>query len=148
MPSTRRTYCARVTVAVAMASFCAGCGVSSLSIQDAQGRLWGLDRPVMLSTVDKIGGGTVATREVGECEGEGYIAESSNTTSDGFTQTTVTTSTDDSEGIGREVVKCLKGQPADAMLRINTLRSHYRIDVGMKASVLMEATVEVPKEGK
>jgi hypothetical protein len=26
----------------------------------------------MLSTVDKIGGGSVATREVGECEGEGY----------------------------------------------------------------------------
>lgn len=148
MVSKNRGLVPRMGLGFLLLSTAAGCGVTSLSIDDAQGRLWGLDRPVMLSTVDRIGGGTVATREVGECEGEGYVAESSSTSSDGYTQTTVTTSTDDSDGILREVISCLKKQPADAMLRVNTLRSHYRIDVGMEASVLMEATIELPKEGK
>jgi hypothetical protein len=109
----------------------------------ATGTLQGIHNPVLVGPIDRLGGGKpLATKQVGEYEGqaEALLAQSSST-SGGWTTTTTTDMTDNT-GPVVAAVQALAGKGETADIRLSTIRARsYGYLVFIKSRVYLEGSV-------
>lgn len=112
-------------------------------VKPATGILQGIHQPVLLTPVDRLGGGKpLPTRQVGEYEGqaEAFFAQSSHQSVN--YQVTVTHDVTDNTGLAVGALKALADKGPQADIRLTTVRTRsYGWPTGIKSRVYAEGVV-------
>jgi hypothetical protein len=110
----------------------------------------GIKRPIMLSSVDRIGGGApMPVTKVSEVEGQSVALFTSSTSSNGTTTTTTDVTKINNVEVFTDVVKGLEEAGPQSQIQITTLRAWARgWPTGVKNTVYIQGDVVRSGGGK
>ena len=136
---TYRVYLPLVTAALAG---CVG------YVKPATGILQGIRQPVLLTPVDRLGGGKpLPTREVGHFEGQAEALFTQSTSQSGGYQVTTTHDSTDNTGLSVGAINALADKGDKADIRLTTIRARsYGWPTGIKSRVYAEGVVVLVEE--